>query len=278
MIGQAERLYELTQLQNEEKAEYKNNIIAFTSGKGGTGKTIISLNIAFASALDGKKILYVDLDLNLANAAIMLNIYSDSTLTRFFTERASLSSLIYKYHNNLHFLFGDSGRIDFPKLSDNSISNLFSEIHSLANKYDIILIDTGAGAASETIQILLKSAIAVVISTPEPTSIMDCYVMHKLLKFNNYRGQKTVVINKCENEEEGFSAFKNLSAAVNHFIKEPAKLIGIVNEDKEISRSIKDQKIFISASPYNNTALQIKKIATKIYDNLQLVNINQIKK
>ncbi|MDP4114701.1 MAG: AAA family ATPase [Bacteroidota bacterium] len=279
MIGQAERLYELNHLyKKEDKAVYKNNIIAFTSGKGGTGKTIISLNTAFGSAIDGKKVLYIDLDLNFANAAIMLNIYSESTIIDFFKGSNNLSSLIYKYHNNLHFIFGDSGRLDFPKVDKGSIFKLFNEIQQLSDKYDLIIIDTGAGAAEETLEILLNSAITVIISSTEPTSIMDCYVIHKLLKFNNYKGVKSVIINRCENEKDGENAFRNLTTAVNHFIKEPAKLIGLVNDDVEISRSIKEQKIFISRNPASTTAMQIKKISKNIYDNLQLVNINQIKK
>lgn len=279
MIGQAERLYELNNLyRKDEEAVYKNNVVSFTSGKGGTGKTILSLNVAFGSAIAGKKVLYIDLDLNLANADIMLNIYSDSKIIDFFKGKSNLSSLIYKYHNNLHFIFGDSGRVDFPKVDKASILRLFFEIRKLSYKYDMIIIDTGAGASEATVEILLNSAISVIISSTEPTSVMDCYVIHKLLKFNNYKGLKSVIINKCENEEDGNNAFNNLSTAVNHFIKEPASLMGLVNEDKELSRSIKEQKIFISNSPASTAAIQIKKISKNIYDNLQLVNINQIQK
>ena len=139
MIGQAERLYQLNKLRRSSLTNASNcPIVAFTSGKGGTGKSFTSLNLSYALARNNNKVLVVDLDANLSNINIMLNLKAENTLYHFFRDQALLGEVIYKYEPNLHFIFGDSGKNDHPEFNESNVEYFFEQLISISQEYDYI--------------------------------------------------------------------------------------------------------------------------------------------
>jgi flagellar biosynthesis protein FlhG len=281
MIGQAERLIELNQLRVKGKNGEKHKIIAFSSGKGGTGKTFLSLNIAYALSLRQKKILFIDLDVNLSNAHIMMNVVASKTLYDFINGGCSLKELITPSSKNLHFIFGDSGKIDYSKFSPALVENLFDQLHQM-DEYDFILMDMGSGAGEEMINIISNADLNLIIISPEPTSVMDAYVILKFLKAKNYTGESAVIINKCPSKEEGLIAYNNLSAASNHFLKEKPPLLGLIEYNKAVTQSIINQSLLITQYPDSRISAEIKelsgrliKIKTSLKAGRHLANIQQ---
>lgn len=265
MIGQAKRLYELNSLVQEKDNSDRNcPIISVTSGKGGTGKSVLSANIAVQLSLSGVKVLLIDLDINLANLNVFLNVSNKKTLYHYFTYNQSLDDLICSYNNNLDLILGESGKIDHPKLNENRVDLLFSDLNILAKKYDIILIDTGSGIDSGTLQLLLKSDEIILVTSPEPTSVMDAYVIFKMLK--NFGSQPTanIVINKCLKSSDGGETFENLKKATNHFLKLDIEFMGEIDFSTEIIQSIRDQKPVIESNPTSKVAKQIQNISSKL--------------
>lgn len=275
MIGQVEKLIEIQNLRNEgRKYSLIPNVVAFTSGKGGTGKTFLSLNTAFALAKSGMRVLFIDMDINLSNASIMLNHIAEKTIYDFYTRKELFENVIVHYTENLDFVFGDSGKFDYPTIDSTSINYLFSQIRNIHGVYDVIIIDTCAGAGKDVVNLLLNTQTNIIVSTPEPTSIMDAYVMMKLLKHQNYAGNKQVIINKCEDETEASNAYDNLQSAASHFLGDKVNCIGWIDNNKLVSKAIIDQKIFISSNPIDQTSLHINKLAAKIYSLVQMANNN----
>lgn len=263
MYGQAERVLEFKRLEAEESRGSRKKIFAFTSGKGGTGKTFLSLNIAYALSLK-KKILFIDLDQNLSNANIMVNEAPVKTLYSFFSGKNLLNELICETYPGLHFIFGDSGKLGYNKRMNSSVNQLFNQLIELESNYDFIFLDTGSGAGEEVFSILLNADVNIIVTNTEPTAIMDAYVMLKLLNGNNYHGEKAILINKCIDSGDGKSAFNNLELATNHFLNEKLNLLGTVDFDRKVSASIIAQELILRSDPLLPVCMQISKISDHI--------------
>ncbi len=275
MFGQAERLFELKKLGADSKNNLPSKIYAFTSGKGGTGKTFISLNLAYALSKKGKKVLFIDLDSNLSNANIMINVVATKTLYSFFTEQKLLSELISEYEPNMHFIFGDSGKMNYPTKKTGIISKMFNQLRILQNKYDYIFLDTGSGAADEVISILLQADGNIFVTLPEPTAVMDSYVMLKLLNGNKYTGKKFIIVNRCVGINDGKETFDKLSMAADHFLKDTPVFLGEVNFDKAVTQSIVDQELYLKKHSHTAAGVQIEKTSRALEEFNHMANILQ---
>ncbi len=274
MLGQAERLLELRRLKTAQGKKRNPKVIAFTSGKGGTGKTFASLNIAYSLSKQGKKILFIDLDSNLSNANIMVNVVAKKTVYDYFVGKSILADLIYEYEPNLHFIFGDSGKTDYPKSRSEQIGGFFNHIYSLEKEYDYIILDTGAGANEEIISILLNSDSCVLTTAPEPTAVMDAYVIIKLLNFSKYEGKKLILVNKCVELADGESTYNNLSAASSHFLKEKVELLGTIDYDAGVGKAVVSQELYLKKNPHSKISAQILKVSKELHEIIQLANIH----
>ena len=146
MIGQAERLIKLRQLEKNKYQSDDLKVISFTSGKGGTGKTFISLSIAYILSTMNRKVLFIDADLNFANSNILLNIIPKSTIDNFFKGNKLLKDVITEYNSNFHLIFGESGESEPLELKDELVARLFNNLNKLKESYDYIIIDTASGA------------------------------------------------------------------------------------------------------------------------------------
>ncbi|MCK9210189.1 MAG: AAA family ATPase [Ignavibacteriaceae bacterium] len=284
MNGQAERVFELQRLEKRlagQNLPRHSKIFAFTSGKGGTGKTFLSVNMAFALSIMGKKILLVDFDCNFSNVHILMNVIATKTLSLFFLNKNLLPELITEVEPNLSVIFGDSGMQDFPKLSAGSIVNFFGQLRNLEHEYDFIFIDTASGTNKETLEILSQSDHTIVITSPEPTAVMDAYVVIKLLDGVGFTGEKNIVVNKSEDKNLADLTFLNLKTAVDHFLKTEIKFLGFAGNDAAVSRSIMAQTLLMKQTSNlpseagSLITLQISELAANLIKYIHVANIKQ---
>lgn len=274
MIGQLERIVELKNLNKVSQSHNKNNLIAFTSGKGGVGKTVLSLNVAYALSLQGKKILFADFDFNFANAHILLDIIPSETIKNFLEGRSLLNNTVTQVENNFHLLAGSSGSLEMNGHSNLKVSSLLGELKKLSINYDYVFIDTGQLNDFHQLEIILGSDSVVIVTSPEPTAVMDAYVIVKMLKQHESNLTKQVIINKCSDEDEAAVTFENLNNAAKHFLKEKLDLLGFVNLDLSIHKSITSQKLFFRETSGSTTFNQISEISGALAEFVQVANIN----
>ncbi len=275
MIGQAKRLYELTGLSNKVETGKPENLFAFTSGKGGTGKTVVSLNFAYSLAKLNKKVLLIDVDANMANINILLNEKSKRTLLDFYNSTVSFNELIHTYSRGFDIIYGDSGRLDYSFSVGDRIERLFDEIKKIAHRYDYIFLDTGSGIGEDVLAFIRSSSKVILVVTPEPTAIMDAYVILKNLKYTDAGTHKYVLVNKATNSDEGLNAFNNLNNASLHFLNEGIKLIGIIEYDSNVVESIMTQQLIAEHYPVSLFARRIRGLAMNFQKKVQVANNNQ---
>ncbi len=276
MIGQTERLLELKKLHEREQKKIKRGkIVAFSSGKGGTGKTFISVNTAYALSRLNKKVLIVDMDANLSNINIMLNMTAEKTLLNFYLKKNSLKDLVTVYEPNLHIIFGDSGKLNYPQLKESDIDYLLSALNEISEYYDFILLDISAGATDDIIHLLNGVDKNILITNPDPTAVMDAYVIIKLLHNKGNFDRKLVVVNKSQSNQDGMICFNNINKAATHFLKEELFLLGIVEADNSVIQSVMAQQLHLKLNPHGKTALQLIKLAQNFLKIMQLANNNQ---
>lgn len=274
MNEQASRLIQLLQLEKKGLKSGNAKVISICSGKGGTGKTFFAANFAFALSKIGKRVLLIDFDLNLSNLNIILNQTYENSISEFFEQRKSLDELIISYSQNLHLIFGDSGKEYFPRVSKEIIDYFFISLNKISVNYDFIIIDSAAGASDITIQQLLNSDYNIIVTSSEPTAVMDAYVLMKLLKAENSSSIKMVVINKSSDEEDGRNSFQNIFVACKHFLEEEPIYLGSISFDLAAHKSVVNQQLLLENDETAPSSKEIKSIAKSFVEFVQMANNN----
>ena len=264
-MDQASRLREMV---SSDKEALKARVISVTSGKGGVGKTSLSVNMAIEMAKKGKKVVVFDADFGLANVEVMLGIRPRYSLLDLLHNNKTIEEIITQGPNDIGFISGGSGVSELAALDDDSINQLVREIGKLDKLYDIIIIDTGAGITDSVLEFVMVSPEIVLVVTPEPTSITDAYSLLKVLrrkeKFNPLYKTINVVTNRVTNETEGGEIFDKINTVSSKFLNTDLKFLGKIPQDKNASMAIIEQKPVVLAYPNCPAAKCIAGIASKL--------------
>ena len=175
-----------TQLRNIIKANAVSNtpkarVFTVTSGKGGVGKSNVSINLAVKLSKMGKRVVILDADFGLANIEVMFGAIPKFNLSDLIYKGMSIQDIITQGPEGIGFISGGSGIAGLTNLSKEYINYLIQNLQKLDTLYDVIIIDTGAGISSAVLEFLIASKEIILVTTPEPTSITDSYSLLKAL-------------------------------------------------------------------------------------------------
>jgi flagellar biosynthesis protein FlhG len=237
--------------------------IAVTSGKGGVGKTNIALFLAVTIAAARKRVLLMDADLGLANVHILLGIAPEHNISHFIEGECGLEKVICKGPGGIDILPGASGLEKLANLDSGRLELLQKEFSKLERNYDFLLIDTGAGIGASVTQFASRADTALLVMTPEPTSLADAYAMVKIL-YEKGSQRIAVIVNMVSSEKEGVETFDRLNTLVVKFLKRPVELVGILNSNSDVPRYVRRQQVLILDKGQEQTASRIKAIARKL--------------
>ncbi len=250
-MDQAEQLRNIIKQQNKKK--HLARVITVTSGKGGVGKSNISVNLAIQLGKLGKKVVILDADFGLANVEIMLGIRPKYNLADMMFRGRSLSEVICSGPKNVGFISGGSGLRELTNLNRDQVQNLVRMMYELDNIADIVLIDTGAGISNTVIDLVLSSAEVILVATPEPTSITDAYALLKTLcrheEFYQNKTQIRMLANRARGYDEGKELFSKLDAVVEKFLHVHMEYLGYVPYDEKLPRAVMMQQPVATAYP-----------------------------
>ncbi len=258
----------------QESSETSNaRVIAVTSGKGGVGKTSLSVNLAVEMAKLGKKVVIFDADFGLANVEVMLGIRPTYNLLDLIHNNKTMSEIITKGPMGIGFISGGSGVSELASLDKNNIKLLISEMVKLDKMYDVVIIDTGAGITDSVMEFVMVSPEVLLVVTPEPTSITDAYSLLKVLRrkneFNPLYKTINVVSNRVTNDSEGDEIFAKMNTVSSKFLNTKLEYLGSIPQDKNASMAIIEQKPVVSAYPNTPASKAIGELAGKLINTEQ---------
>jgi flagellar biosynthesis protein FlhG len=251
-------------VQNQSSPKRRVRVIAVTSGKGGVGKTNLSVNLAYFLTKLKKKVLMLDADVGLANIDVILGLTPQYNLYHVLRGEKSIREIMVEGPGGMLILPASSGIQEMTNLSQGNRLSLIDEIKTLQDRVDFMLIDTGAGIASHVMYFNMAAQEIIVVTTPEPTAITDAYALIKVLHQRHAKEHFRLLVNMVKTEEEAKEVFTRLNQATNHFLNISVEYFGHVAYDGHISDSIRKQQPFVTLFPDTPAAKCLWNLATKL--------------
>ena len=258
-VDQAENLRAMTGKGQKKRPR----VISVSSGKGGVGKSNITVNLGIALAGLNAKTLLLDGDLGLANVNVLMGLIPKHTISAVFDGRKKLNEIILESQSGLQIVAGASG---FSKLADigPKEKELLLDQFAAFNEYDYILIDTGAGISKNVIDFIIASDEVLVVTTPEPTAITDAYGLIKTIAARDKPIETKLLINRVSSAAEAKSTADRLVAIAEQFLSVTVHYFGWVKDDHHIDKAVREQIPFIEKFPTSPAAYCIKTLAMNI--------------
>lgn len=275
MSDQAEMLRRIVGDRNGVMAEgnripeKRARVITVTSGKGGVGKTSITVNLAIALSRLGLKVAILDVDFGLANIDLLFGIAPKYTLLDLVREEKSIFEVLTDGPNNIKFLSGGSGVEELVSLDRRKLRKFIGNIALLDKLYDIILIDTGAGLSQNVMSFIMAADEIILVTTPEPTSITDAYALVKMVSRRDMRKIIRVVVNKAETVREAENIANKLIVVSEKFLSLKLTKLGYILYDDIVVKAIKQQKPFCISHPRSQAARSMFELADALVYNGQ---------
>ena len=245
MRDQAEEL-RLKMLENEGAL---GKSIAIVSGKGGVGKSNFSTNFATLLAKKGKKVVILDMDIGMGNVHILIGGSAQHSLKDYLEGNLSIQEVMYEGINGLQYIAGGSGMSAILEWSEEMFNRLTEAFEYFQKSFDYILFDMGAGATSWSLDLLTSVDEIIVISTAEPTAIMDAYSMMKYIYLKDREKQVYLLCNRAFSSEEGQDTLNRLSNAMHKFLSKEVTILGFLPEDPAVRKAVREQVPFTISYP-----------------------------
>ena len=240
-------------------------VLSVTSGKGGVGKTNISVNLALALGQLGKRCVLLDADLGLANVDVVLGLAPEKNIFHLFHEGVSVQDVLVQTQYGFSILPAASGVSEMLSLNTGQKLELLEAMDALENSIDYLIVDTGAGINDNVIYFNLAAQERLLIITPEPTSLTDAYALIKVMKIKHGVEKFHVLINMAKTEKMAKEIFTKLSMACDHFLSGVSlNYLGSIPLDPQIRQAVMQQIPFGSLYPRGQASLALGQMAQAI--------------
>jgi flagellar biosynthesis protein FlhG len=254
----------------DSRAPARARIVAVTSGKGGVGKTFFSANAAAALARRGLRVLVLDADLGLANLDVVLNLHPKITLHDVFTDQATLEQAVLPAPGGFSVLLAGSGLVEYSRLTPEVREKMLAVIRDVTPRFDVVLLDTGAGISEVVLYTVSLADEVVVIVTPEPTSMTDAYATIKVLATQQSRRELSLVVNQVQRVGDGRGVAAQLQQVVDRFVSPGAdapvklRLLGDVPSDMAVREAVRKRQLVVESLPGSEAAQAIATVAARL--------------
>lgn len=246
-------------------------VITVTSGKGGVGKSNVSINLAVQFRKMGQRVIIFDADFGLANIEVMFGAVPKYHLGDLIYQGKNIREIITMGPMDIGFISGGSGIAGLSNLGRDYINYLILNLAELDALADIIIIDTGAGISDAVLEFIVASSEVLLVTTPEPTSITDSYSLLKAMcNHVRYSGELThikVVTNKVGSFEEGRQLYNKLNAVVSRYLKIPISFVGVIPEDSQLVKAVMQQTPISLQNPNAKSSAAFQDLATTLMSN-----------
>jgi len=238
-------------------------VLAMVSGKGGVGKTNITVNLALALARRNRRVLVVDADLGLANVDIVLGLHTRYTLYDAISGKVSLPEILVEGPGGIWVLPAASGVYEMTCLTDEQRYLMLQQIELLEDRFDTVIIDNSAGI-SRDVQFFAGAAREVMVITDrEPTSITDAYATIKILSQRRTNSDFMLLVNSARSEQEALDVYRRLTQVTDRFLAVSISYFGSVPRDENVNRAVMARRPLLELFPDSPAAEKIDALAEK---------------
>ena len=241
------------------------HMIAIASGKGGVGKTWLSITLAHLMARSGRRVLLFDGDIGLANVDVQLGMNVNRDLGNVMHGKSTLREVIMPYESGrFDVIAGRSGSASLAALPVEKLAQVAEQLQELQKDYDIILIDLGAGVETHVRYLSSIAGRCVIVVTDEPTSITDAYAFIKLCLQDGNTSDIQIVVNQAATQKEGENAWAALHKTCSTFLHCSPPLLGVIRKDNKVRDAIRHQSSLLVRAPHTTAATDAAAIAIKL--------------
>lgn len=236
-------------------------VIAVTGGKGGVGKTNVSLNMAVAMAQQGQRVLVLDADLGLANVDVLLGLRVRRNLAHVLAGECAIDDILVEGPAGIKIVPAASGVRSMVELSGAEHAGLIRAFSTLQDDFDVLIIDTAAGISDMVLSFARASQDVVLVVCDEPASITDAYALVKMLSREHGVFRFKVIANMVNTMREGQVLFNKLTKVTDRFLDVALELAAIVPFDENLRKCVRKQKLIVEVAPKSPSALAFKALA-----------------
>jgi flagellar biosynthesis protein FlhG len=245
-------------------AKRSARVITVSSGKGGVGKTNVSINLALCLRQLGREVLLFDADLGLANVDVLLGMSPRYNLQHFMQGQMPLHDVISTGPLGLKVIASGNGVSQMADLGPQERERMLSHFSLVEEGADIVIVDTGAGISQNVMSFAMAADECLVVTTPEPTARLDAYGLIKTLHQEGYAGTTRLIVNMSEDAKEGREMGKLMANLAKRFLNFHVEYLGHVPRDKNVLKAVTRQSPFVLAFPDSPASRAISEIAAQL--------------
>lgn len=239
-------------------------VIAVTGGKGGVGKTNLSVNLGIALAEMQRRVVLMDADLGLANIDVLLGLQARHTLVDVLSGERSMRDILLTGPCGMKIVPASSGVQQMARLSAQEHAAIIHGFSDLSDQLDILMIDTAAGISDAVVSFVRAAQEVVVVVCDEPSSITDAYALIKLLNTEHGVFRFRVIANMTRTPQEGVNLFNKLSGVCDRFLDASLQYLGAVPFDENVRKAVQKRKALLEFAPRCKASQAIRGLAQKV--------------
>jgi flagellar biosynthesis protein FlhG len=238
-------------------------VIAVTGGKGGVGKTNVSVNLGVALAESDRRVMILDADLGLANIDVVLGLYPEYDLSHVLRGERGLEEVIVTGPLGIQIVPAASGMQQMATLSRAEHAGLIRAFSDIGNDIDVLIVDTAAGISDTVVSFSCAAQEVIVVVCDEPASITDAYALIKLLNREHGVSRFRVLANMVRSAQEGRELYKTMCRVADRYLDVMLNYVGSIPYDDDLRKAVKGQKSIVQAFPRSRASQAFKNLAKK---------------
>jgi flagellar biosynthesis protein FlhG len=242
----------------------RHSIVAITSGKGGVGKTSLTINLAVALARIGRRVGILDADLGLGNVDVMLGLAPAAHLGSVLSGELAVEDIGVEGPDGIRIVPAGSGIPALTALTSPQRRRFADAVDALCASLDFLLVDTAPGIADNVLDVLRLAHRVMVVTSNEPTAIVDAYAMVKVLLAGPAEREIGIVVNAARNGDEAQVVFRQLDAAVRRFLRRPVRYYGYVERDPALGDAVVSQSPLVTFQPDAPASRSFRRLALRV--------------
>ncbi|AKH69991.1 ATPase involved in chromosome partitioning [Spongiibacter sp. IMCC21906] len=239
-------------------------VIAVSGGKGGVGKTNVSINLGCALAEAGQRVALLDADFGLANVDVLLGLKATKNIEQVLDGECSLLDIMLEGPSGLKIIPASSGTRRLTRMDSLHHAGIIRAFSELASQLDVLIIDTAAGIGDSVVSFVAAAQDVLLVVCDEPSSITDTYAMIKVLSQDYGKRRIRILANMVKGETEGRALFAKLQGVCDRFLDVGLLYAGTIPFDEALRNAVRKQQLLLTAAPGSPAARALKRLAEEV--------------